>query len=348
MGQFWLHDLDDILAVGVGRGIEELVPVHGHETRSRSSGGFDSINGILKHHTASPATWDWDKDIQYLAFTNPYAPSPISNIYHGRDGRVAIIADGASNHGGKGGAYKPGGPIFVQVDQANQTLIGDEMGNAGTGEVWPWKQIMASLTTDALICLAERWAPDRVFAHKEYCGPGTTQAGRKIDPLGPWQNHPQRYWPDGSSWGPGQGNLDIYRSLVARRMSEFEQEIIVEGFTPRRADLDPRILDTRGPAGPSHDVYKLAANTPATIMVPDGAGKKRAVINLKSTESEGGGFFTAWASGPKPSSSELNWPAGQTIAIEAMIELAPDGTFQLFSNVRTHVVIDLKGFFIQL
>lgn len=348
MGQFWLHDLDDILAKGVGRGIEELVPIHGHETRSRSSGGFDSLNGILKHHTASGPSWNWDKDIEYLAFTNQYAPSPIANLYHDRNGRVAIIADGASNHGGLGGAYKPDGPIYVEVNRANQTLIGNEMGNNGVGEQWPWKQIMASLTTDALICLAERWSPERVFAHKEYCGPGTTQPGRKIDPFGPWQNHPQQFWPDGTSWGPGQGTLDIYRSLVAKKMAEFTQEVqVMEGFVPRPDNISPRILDSRGQPGPSYDAYKLAAGATATIMVPGGAGKARAVVNLTATEQEAGGYYTAWASGPRPTSSDLNWVAN-TISNKAIVPLAPDGSFQLFSPARVHVVIDLIGYFVQM
>ena len=346
MGQFWLHDLDDVLAPGVGRGIEELVPVHGHETRSNKTGGLQSINGILKHHTASPASWNWERDLEYLAFTNPYAPSPICQLYHDRTGRVAIVADGAANHGGKGGAYKPGGPLYVGVDAANYVLIGNEMGNAGTGEVWPWRQILASITTDALICLAERLPPGAIFAHKEYCGPGTTQPGRKIDPFGPWANHPQRYWPDGSSWGGGQGNIDIYRSLVARKMAELSQEIdVMEGFIPRPDDLPPRILDSRGPAGPTHDAYKLGAGSTATVAVPRGAGKQRAVVNLTATEAEAPGFFTAWAGGSRPTSSKLNFPVAQAVANEVTIELAPDGSFQLYSPARVHVVVDLVGYF---
>src|SRR5678815_1113612 len=186
---------------------------------------------------------------------------------------------------------------YVSVDQANQTLIGNEMGNAGTGEVWPWKQIIASLTTDALICLAERRPPGSVFAHKEYCGPGTTQPGRKIDPFGPWENHPQRYWPDGSSWGGAQGNIDIYRSLVARKMAELSQEInVMEGFIPRPDDQKPRIFDTRGPAD-NFDAYKMKAGATTTVNVPRAAGKTRAVVNLVAVHEEGPGYFTAWASG---------------------------------------------------
>jgi hypothetical protein len=335
-----------VLAPGVGRGIQELVPLHGHETRSNKTGGLRSINGILKHHTASSASWNWDRDIEYLAFANPYAPSPICQLYHDRTGRVAIIADGAANHGGKGGAYKPNGPLYVGVDDANFVLIGNEMGNAGTGEVWPWKQILASITTDALICLAERLPPGSIFAHKEYCGPGTTQPARKIDPFGPWQNHPQRYWPDGSSWGPGQGNLDIYRSLVARKMAELSQEIdVMEGFIARPPNVNPRILDSRGPAD-NFDAYKMQAGQTITVPVPGAAGKSRAVVNLIAVHADAPGFFTAWATGlSKPLSSELNYQASQGIANEVTIEVGPDGSFQLYTNTRTHVVIDLKGYF---
>lgn len=347
MGQFWLHDMTDILQMGVGRGIEELVPVHGHETRSRSSGGFDSLNGILKHHTASGPSWDWERDIQYLAFTNPYAPSPIANLYHGREGKIAIIADGAANHGGLGGAYKPGGPIYVEVNRANQTLIGNEMGNNGIGEQWPWKQIMASITSDALICLAERWGVGRVFAHKEYCGPGTTQAGRKIDPFGPWENHPQKFWPDGSSWGPGQGDISAYRTLVEKKMVELSQEVnIMHGFVKRPENVNPRILDTRGPEGPNFDAYKPKAGQVWTVPVPGGAGKTCAIVNIVAVLADAPGFFQAWPSGDiRPTSSELNYPATQAIANEVTVDLAPDGSFKMYTQSRAHCVIDLKGYY---
>lgn len=345
MGQFWLHDLDDVLRPGIGRGIEHLEVVTGWEFKSNASGGLDSINGILKHHTASGPSMNWDGDIRYILQTNPYAPSPICQLYTDRRGWVALLAAGACNHGGLGGAYKPGGPTYVGIDRANRQLIGNEMGNNGVGEVWSWKQIMASITTDALICLAEGWDPGHTFAHKEYCGPGTTQAGRKIDPFGLWENHPQRYWPDGSSWGPGQGNIDIYRSLVARKMAELSQEIdVMEGFIPRPTDIPPRILDSRGPVGPTHDAYKLGAGQTATVAVPRAAGRPRAVVKLTATEAEAPGFFTVWSSGARPISSDVNFEAGKAITNTAIVDLAADGTFQLYSPARVHVVVDLVGY----
>lgn len=346
MGTFWLHDIDEVLAPGVNRGIQSLVPIRGWETRSNASGGLTSINGILDHHTASPESWDWDRDIGYIAFTNPYAPSPISQLYVGREGKVAIIAAGCANHGGKGGAYKPGGPTYVGIDRANTTLIGKEMGNNGIGEQWTWRQIEASITVDALICLAERWGPGHVFAHKEYCGPGTTQPGRKIDPYGSWENHPTQFWPNDSSWGGGQSNIDAYRSLVGKKMYELSQEVnIMHGFVPRPSTVKERIMDTRGPIGSNRDTYKLNGSVTKIVNVPNGAGKSHAVVNITVTEGEHFGYIVAWASGSMPNSSKINWATGVTVANEVTVPLAADGTFQMWSKSRVHVIIDLVGYY---
>lgn len=346
MGKFWLHDINDILRKGIGKGIVDVIEIPGWELRSRPTGGFDSINGMLKHHTASPESWDWDRDLDYLVHTNPFAPSPIANIYHGRSGKIAIIAAGASNHGGKGGAYKPGGPTYVAVDKANTTLIGNEMGNAGTGEQWTWQQIEASITVDALICLAEKWGPGNVFAHKEYCGPGTTTPGRKIDPFGPWENHPNNFWAPGSSWGGGQSNIDYYRSLVAKKMAALSQEVnLMFAFSPKPDLVPSRIFDTRGPVGPNRDAFKLPAGQSATVNVPGGAGKGYAIVNLTATEGDGDGYFTCWAEGPMPISSALNWYRGQNIANEITVPLAADGSFKVYSPSRVHVIVDLVGYY---
>ncbi|MET0786491.1 MAG: N-acetylmuramoyl-L-alanine amidase [Paenisporosarcina sp.] len=346
MGNHWLHNMPDILRQGVGKGITGLELVDNWETRARGSGGLDRINGLLNHHTASPASWDWYKDIEYIAYTNPYSPSPIAQLYHGRDGRVAIIAAGAANHGGSGGPYKPGGPTYVGVNRANYDLIGNEMGNNGTGEPWPWPQIMAAITTNALICLAYNWSSSFVFAHKEYCGPGTTTPGRKVDPFGPWENHPWGYWPAGSSWGPQQGSIDLFRSLVTVKMGELSQESpSMNAFVPRADEIAPRIMETRGTPGPHYDQFKMNAEYVAKIPVPNGPGKSFAIVNITATEPETAGFFTAWGDGPRPKASCVNYAPGQTVANEVTVELAPDGTIQVYTSARTHLVIDLVGYY---
>lgn len=342
VGQFWLHDIDTVLHEGIGKGIPTITTIHGWETRSRSSGGLDSINGVLDHHTSSSEASDWDNDIEYIAFGNPYAPSPISQLYLGRTGAVAIIAAGAANHGGAGGSYIPGGEMFVSVNGANRQLIGKEMGNNGVGEQWPWEQIMSSITVDALICLAEKFGPSRVFAHKEYCGPGTTTPGRKPDPFGPWENHPNKYWNDGSSWGPTQGNIGYYRTLVGKRMFELSQEInLMHGFVPKSETQKARILDTRG----GGDIYKVKPMSSIPVNIPGGVGKSHVIVNVTITEPEDVGFMILWAGGEVPTESKINWVKGQTIANEVTIPLAADGTVRMWSRARTHVIFDLVGYY---
>jgi hypothetical protein len=128
-------------------------------------------------------------------------------------------------------------------------------------------------------------------------------------------------------------------------MVELSQEInIMNGFVLRPDNIPPRILDTRGPAD-NFDAYKVKAGTTFTVPVPGGAGKTCAIVNLASVHTEGQGFLTAWASGDKPNSSEMNPVPTSAVANEVTIPLAADGSFKLFSNVRTHIFIDLKGYY---
>lgn len=225
MGSIWLHDLDEVLDPWVGRGIVDLVVLEGAETRSRSSGGLDEFRGWKWHHTASRQRppYDGASDVWYNAYGNPYAPSPVAQLYLAPNGVFTIIAMGAANHGGKGGPWPPGDadPV-VERDRSNRTVGGTEMGNPGTGSMlWPWRQIQSSIVAAAAISVAEGWSPTarEHHAHKEYCGPGTSQPGRKIDPFGDWEDHPTGLWLPGSSWGSVQGRIDYWRSLVADQIA---------------------------------------------------------------------------------------------------------------------------------
>lgn len=118
----------------------------------------------------------------------------------------------------------------------------------------------------------------------------------------------------------------------------------MNAFVLRPENVPPRILDTRGPAD-NFDAYKVKAGTTFTVPVPGGAGKTCAIINIAAVHADSPGFFTVWASGEKPTSSEVNFPVGQAIANEVTVPLAADGSFKVFSNVRTHVFMDLKGYY---
>lgn len=118
----------------------------------------------------------------------------------------------------------------------------------------------------------------------------------------------------------------------------------MNAFVLRPEHIPPRILDTRGPAD-NFDAYKVKAGAEFVVPVPGGAGKTCAIVNLASVHSEGQGFLTAWPSGGRPTSSEMNPVPTSAVANEVTIPLAPDGSFRLFSSVRTHIFIDLKGYY---
>src|SRR6185369_7534891 len=71
----------------------------GWQHRSRSSGGFNALLGIIVHHTASSTTPA--NDLNYMVYGCP--DNPVSNGLLDRTGLFTIIGAGATNHAGKGG-----------------------------------------------------------------------------------------------------------------------------------------------------------------------------------------------------------------------------------------------------
>src|SRR5690606_10925568 len=128
-GKIWLLDLPQWIAEA---GIDvDTWP--GWENRSRSTGGFDEVMGILWHHTAGgPGLDTWASARQQYVTGKD---NPIANLTLGREGLVIVGAAGASNHAGKGGPY-PTSRGVIPLDQGNKFLLGIEMCNDGLGELW--------------------------------------------------------------------------------------------------------------------------------------------------------------------------------------------------------------------
>jgi hypothetical protein len=102
-----------------------------------------------------------------------------------------------------------------------------------------------------------------------------------------------------------------------------------------------RIYDSRGP---SFTNPPLAAGTQVTINSGQ-PGASAVGVNIVLTETGGGGFLTAWPAGVRPDTSVMNsTEAGETIANFVLVPVAPDGTFQLYTQNATHVVIDIMGY----
>ncbi len=121
-----------------------------------------------------------------------------------------------------------------------------------------------------------------------------------------------------------------------------------DGFTP----ITPaRVLDTRpgttvgGPATPFGPGEARTVQIGGVGGVP--ADADAVAVNLTVTETTAQSHLTAWPTGATvPEVSNLNWPAGDTIANLAMVKLGPGGTLQLRNNSGSaQVIADVFGWF---
>lgn len=186
------------------------VPVRewdGAEGRSASQGGFKSIEGVIMHHTAD-APPHGDSSWNYATHGNDNAPEYNFGIDH--DGTVNWLASGGVNSSGKGGPLQMQ-TGYIGTNDANYRTPAISVDIDGVGETTPKLMIVSAVAVAAYLL---RWAGRQsgdVTAHKEYCGPGTTTPGRKIDPYGPWE---AGAYGAGLDWGPQQGRIDSFRSQV--------------------------------------------------------------------------------------------------------------------------------------
>ncbi|WP_104818384.1 right-handed parallel beta-helix repeat-containing protein [Kitasatospora sp. MMS16-BH015] len=112
-------------------------------------------------------------------------------------------------------------------------------------------------------------------------------------------------------------------------------------FTP----LAPaRLLDTRatspvGPDGTTSIQVRGNAGVPADATA--------AVLNLTSTDSDAGGYLTAYASGTaRPGTSNLNFGPRQTVANQVVVPIGADGKVTVYNHTgHTHVVADVFGYY---
>ena len=72
-------------------------------------------------------------------------------------------------------------------------------------------------------------------------------------------------------------------------------------------------------------------------------------LNLTVTQPTAGGYITAYPSGgSRPTTSSVNFTAGQTVANMAVVPVGPDGTIELYNGSAgtTALVADVSGYFI--
>ncbi|WP_051139788.1 BspA family leucine-rich repeat surface protein [Aestuariimicrobium kwangyangense] len=112
-----------------------------------------------------------------------------------------------------------------------------------------------------------------------------------------------------------------------------------------------RVLDTRtnnGASGPVPARGTIHVQLAGRGGIPaDGVGA--VVVNLTVTNSSRPGHITAYQDGtPQPSSSNLNFPAGDTRANLAVVTLGADGKIALTNNSEgtVHLIADVSGYYL--
>ena len=111
-----------------------------------------------------------------------------------------------------------------------------------------------------------------------------------------------------------------------------------------------RILDTRGALGGRASTPLGAGETAAIVVVGRGgvpADATAVVMNVTATEATAPGYLTVWPDGDdRPTASNLNMVAGDTVPNLVVVPLGPDGTVDVFNLAgSTHVLFDVVGWF---
>lgn len=148
------------------------------------------------------------------------------------------------------------------------------------------------------------------------------------------------------------GRVSLYTQNGAHLLADvagwFTDATAADGVDGLFVPIPPRrVLDTRAVPGRllagGEAIARLVGST--DVVPPGLAGA--VVANLTATEAGGAGFVTAWpADVDRPLASNLNlMAAGQTVANLAIVGLGAD-TAGLYTHGRTHLIMDVAGWFV--
>ena len=134
--------------------------------------------------------------------------------------------------------------------------------------------------------------------------------------------------------------------LVVDLMGTFERG----GGAGAQSVPPARLLDTRKPIGVGA-IGKLTAGGTLVLQVAGRGGVPAsdvaaATINVTVTEPDGAGFVTAFpCDRDRPTASNLNFVAGQTVPNLVTVRLSAAGTVCLFTSATTHLVADVAAWY---
>ena len=109
-----------------------------------------------------------------------------------------------------------------------------------------------------------------------------------------------------------------------------------------------RVLDTRSTValGPGESRAVQVGGTGGAAGVP-ASGVSAVIVNLTVTRPTVSSYLTVYPGGQSlPSTSSLNFLAGETRANRAIVPVGPDGTITIYNRAGTsHVVVDVNGWY---
>ena len=120
--------------------------------------------------------------------------------------------------------------------------------------------------------------------------------------------------------------------------------VAFNGLSPKR------ILDTRtakGPVGPGGTITVPVATLGGVPAMTSAAPPTAVVLNVTITDTTVAGYLTVWPDGNgRPTASDLNWAAGQTVPNLAVVKLGANGMVDVYNLTgSTDVVIDVVGWY---
>jgi uncharacterized delta-60 repeat protein len=142
-----------------------------------------------------------------------------------------------------------------------------------------------------------------------------------------------------------RGAVCIYTSAPAQIVAD------VTAYFPVDTDLRPldapvRRIDTRSTT--LSPLGKIGGDLVARLSIVPVPGQtvltNEAVLNVTVTEPDAAGFLTVYpCNQPRPTASNLNFVAGQTVANLVVVGASAAADACFFSNVPTHLVVDVQA-----
>ena len=137
------------------------------------------------------------------------------------------------------------------------------------------------------------------------------------------------------------GELCVYSSAKVNVIIDYSGyfSLDVGGDKLQMLDESVRKLDTRnsGVVKAGKTVAVKVTDAPQTVGM--------AAVNITAVDPAGAGFVTVFScDNDRPTASNLNYAAGQTIANQAWVEVDKHGEVCVYASETTHLIVDVQGY----